>query len=310
MNKTSIVTCLYDNLHGTNLGGRLGLTGRYYESLKSIVKMEDADFHLFTSPEEKDQIISFLSENNISNVTVHAHDLQDFYMNDLFSLYKDFEFARTESQRCQEIQYNKTFWCQKILREYPQYEFCYWIDVGISHSGLVPDKYMIVSDHKAYECFNNTLYSNNLITGLNNVSINNDKIFIIRIHNIYSGYTYRKPEEWYAANLDMDDHHTIGGIFGGSRISMLEFASLFESTARIITRDWKNVYDEECIYQFIFQLLPERFNEYRFDTWYHEDNIPGVNTDEEHRKRLYEGKSFYNILEEIHRLVHSDVVQP
>ena len=37
--KTKIITAIYSNLHGTDLGGRLSRQGHYYWSLLSLLKM-------------------------------------------------------------------------------------------------------------------------------------------------------------------------------------------------------------------------------------------------------------------------------
>jgi len=49
--KIKFITCIYDNLFGTDLGGRFNRGGHYKHSLKAIMKITVADFLLYTSEE-------------------------------------------------------------------------------------------------------------------------------------------------------------------------------------------------------------------------------------------------------------------
>ena len=64
--KTKIVTAIYDNLFGSDLGGRINRGGHYRHSLRSLLKMNDADFVCYTSEEEIEDLKKFFYvDNNI-----------------------------------------------------------------------------------------------------------------------------------------------------------------------------------------------------------------------------------------------------
>jgi hypothetical protein len=65
---TKIVTSIYSDLHGTDLGGRPSRGSHYRYSLKTILKMTDADFVCYTSESEIEDLKQFFyDENKISD---------------------------------------------------------------------------------------------------------------------------------------------------------------------------------------------------------------------------------------------------
>ena len=68
------------------------------------------------------------------------------YFNQIRELKNLEEMKKTD--RCFEIQYNKFFW---LDNEDLSYDYYYWIDAGLSHCGLLPDKYLThVDQYKGY----------------------------------------------------------------------------------------------------------------------------------------------------------------
>ena len=65
--KTKIVTSIYSDLHGSDLGGRPSRGGHYRYSLRTLLKMTDADFVCYTSKTELESLEQFFyTENNVS----------------------------------------------------------------------------------------------------------------------------------------------------------------------------------------------------------------------------------------------------
>ena len=80
--KTKIVTAIYDNLFGSDLGGRINRGGHYRHSLRSLLKMNDADFVCYTSEEEIEDLKKFFYvDNNISpkKLIIKSFDLRIFF---------------------------------------------------------------------------------------------------------------------------------------------------------------------------------------------------------------------------------------
>ena len=293
MNDTAIVTCFYTNLHGTKYGGRSDREHHYLHSLASLLKITNADFIIYCDPLQEPMLKAFIEPIAKTKVTIYRYSLEDFYMKELFAQYKDFDHA-VVSQRCQEIQYLKSYW----MNEVEGYDWVFWIDAGISYSGLIPYKHMITQKADTFEYYNSVLYCNDILNGMKKAAA--DKFLMFAINNNYP--------VWYRRNiLDGEfhtiDYHAIAGILGGKINSVKHFHKTFDSAARDITETLHMIYDEESIYQIMWDNNPEFFNIQKFEMWWHEDNINSIYKDhlnhietEELVKNL---KSFYNVLEDL-----------
>lgn len=295
--RTAIITSYYINLHGTRFGGRNGRDYHYLDSFRSLLKMSNADFFVFCDESNVEALRNVANEFPDTKVEIIPYDLNNFYMKELFERYKNIHEAMG-SNRCQEIQYSKTKWIKDISEQY-DYDYYYWIDIGISHSGLIPDKFMIVKPDHDFECFDNTLITNKFLEGLNEYT--DDKVFIIAKRNDdVHFYRWFLHEEFYRDPKSI--LHVIGGIVGGRKEQILWFHDEFMKTAKRVTEKTGVTHDEEEIYNIIFNNYPEKFNDKYFELWYHEDNVFSFYSGDERRDEIIRNaKSFYKLLEELNR---------
>jgi hypothetical protein len=288
MNDTAIVTCFYTNLHGTNYGGRSDRNHHYLYSLASLLKITNADFIIYCDPQQETMLKEFLEPLAKSKLTIYPYNLQSFYMKELFDRYKDFEDAKT-SQRCQEIQYLKSYW----MNEVEGYDWVFWIDAGISYSGLIPDKHLIFPDNGMHEYFNSDLYCNALISGMKNFA--KEKFLMFAINNNYP-IPYRRN----ILNDSFAEYHPIAGILGGKINVVKQFHDMFELTAKNMIENLGVVHDEECIYNLVWENNLDFFTIQRFEMWWHEDNLHSIYEDHPETIELVKDlKSFYNVLEDL-----------
>lgn len=288
--KTKFVTAIYSHLNGTKFGGRSNRYGHYRWSLLSLLKMTDSDFICYTSKEEYEDLkIFFYNKNGISEdkLKILVYDLSTHKFLDLFKSLGKYEKI-TNSDRCQEIQYMKFFWC---LENIEGYDKLYWIDAGLSHCGLIPNKYLSNEgpDNRGY--FESSLFNNNLLNNLNLFSEN--KFVLIgkeNQRNYWSGTVNPK----HFTNLD-NSIHIIGGLFGGDSNLWENVVNIFEKYVNEISIEDQIIYHEEDLMKVMFRNHSELFKILEFDTWYHPDApIPGLS--DEH---FIVNKSFYKILEEL-----------
>jgi hypothetical protein len=62
--KVKIITSIYSDLYGSDLGGRHGRKDHYRFSLLSLLKMSQADFICYTSDRELDDLKEFFYKNH------------------------------------------------------------------------------------------------------------------------------------------------------------------------------------------------------------------------------------------------------
>lgn len=292
MNDTAIVSCFYTNLHGTKYGGRQDRHHHYLYSLSSLLKITNADFIIYCDPLQEQELKEHIEQVAKTKVSIFPYSLDDFYMKDLFSKYKNIEEA-ISSQRCQEIQYLKTYWMNRIK----DYNYVFWIDAGISYSGLIPDKHLIFPDNGINEYFNSNLFCNELIDGMKKVT--QEKLIFFGIHNSHP-VPYRRlifdhfKTEWN------NNHHIIAGILGGKLNLVYNFHQLFYELATETIEKLNVVYDEESIYNVLWDKYPDMFNVQKFDMWWHENNIHSIYDGwPEKIEEVKNLKSFYHTLENL-----------
>ena len=287
------ITAIYSRLAGSDLGGRHARGGHYRYSLLSLLKMTNADFICYTTEDEKQELeVFFYVENNISKDKLKfvVFDLYDTKFKDLINQKKDIDQTK-KSDRCVEVQYSKFSW---YWNEDKTYDYYYWIDAGLSHCGLVPNKYLTDNGatRRYYEC---NLFQNDFLNNL--IEFTGNKLFIIGKENDRNYWSGTVSQKFY--DNFQRDIHIIGGLFGGKRENFEWYISKFEEyTEQILKDPEERLPMEEQVMTLMFYNHPERFNRKHFDIWWCRDNCP-PGTDEELFQR---NKSFYKILLELNKI--------
>jgi hypothetical protein len=288
--KVKFVTAIYNNLFGTKYGGRQNRNSHYKWSLFSLLRMTDAEFVCYTSKDDIEDLEKFFfDERNIdkSRITFKIFELTETKHFDLISKNKNLETIKN-GDRCFEIQYNKFFW---LSEEFQDCEYCYWIDAGLCHCGLIPNKYLISDLGYESSFFNSYFFDNQFLSNL--VKISDDKIFLLRKENQKYFWSFTIPEKYYDEfNFT---YHVIGGLFGGKK-ELLSWLTLeFEKNLILVTDEEKNLYSEEQFMGLIYSNNKEMFTTCEFDIWWNEDSGP-----RDLNPSYYDDKkSFYKCLENI-----------
>lgn len=262
--KTLFYTCIYSNLWGTEFGGRASRNVHYKFSLLNILNLNADKFVCFTSKEEIDELKEFFYiQNNISNQKL------EFVVFDLKSskYYESIKKAKNvlemqTSDRCFEIQYNKFFWLE-LLENIHGYDRIFWIDAGLSHSGIIPEEYSFGQGYEKYFSF--TLFNEKYLNRICNLT--NNKILVLSKTNshvfFWSQTIPRKYYEHYNSN-----EHIIGGMFGGTPKLMLEFKEKFEHLLRELLENETQLFHEELIMSCLYFNYNHLFVAFKFDDWY------------------------------------------
>jgi len=266
--KIKFITAIYSDLYGSEYGGRIGRKDHYRESLLSLLKMTDADFICYTSDREYDYLKDFfynknkISENKLKFI---IFDISNTKFKDIINKYKDIDQTK-KSDRCIEIQYSKFHWW---YNEDKSYDYYYWIDAGLSHTGLFAIKNLGTENYykQMFDCklFNN-LFLKNLIEKTGN------NFFVIGKDNVKHYWSGTVNPKWYN-NYDKSIH-IIGGLFGGHRDTWDNIVNIFENYVQNIIPDEGRLYHEEDIMSLMFRNHSELFEMIKFDHWWCPDNAP------------------------------------
>jgi hypothetical protein len=290
-----IVTAIYDNLFGTDLGGRPARGDHYRHSLKSIAKIDNAKFKIFT--DDVDGIKNFI-DTNISNITynIYDFDLRTTEFSDKINKIKNIEETK-KSVRCIELQYSKLLWLELIAKNIDDNDYIFWFDAGLSYSGLIPEKYL-GKNTEGYHSFYyySNLFNNTLLDNI--ISFADDSIFCVAKDNLRFFWDNGLPEKWFINHKKIIDYHIIGGLFGGKCKNVKILCEYFRDLANKLLDNENILYSEENILTTIYFNYTYLFKPKFFDIWWHENNISGVMPKEEGLELLKRVRSFYRVLED------------
>jgi hypothetical protein len=168
--------------------------------------------------------------------------------------------------------YSKTDWLRSIIKKNPyNSKYFYWIDAGLSHHGLFPQKFRRndTGDAQFDQWYNYNLFNNTFIDRILAPTVDSDKIFCIGfeqegglLHYPWFTEIYDKPR---SSNL-----HFIGGLFGGSAEQLLWFCDLVDTRLQKAF-ELGYLHMEEQIYTSILQDYTEKFKYKTFNFWYYPD---------------------------------------
>jgi hypothetical protein len=285
--KTKIVTAFYTDIKGFPFFGHeyYAREERYLHSLRVLNNME-TEIICYCNDTELEKLRKQVEVFNLTNVTLKVSNLKDFPLSERMEQIKTdtdgFKFYH-------EVDWNKIFLLQKEYDE--TYDYIYWIDVGLSHHGLFPNKYNPNSelatgmsyDFNTYSFTN--LFNNKLVIGLNNfvghklVNLSNELKFhstseLNRI--LQGGYDYRGL--------------SVGGILGGHISKLKHFIERFFELGKK-SLDQNFILNHEAIMSFMYEESKENFETFLFQTWYHADT---PNLDEHTKNKMIHFSHFFD----------------
>lgn len=258
---TLLITCIYNNLYGTEFGGRPSRSEHYRHSLLNILNLQPTKVVCFTSSEEINSLKSFFYDKNSINFNLlefKIFDLKNTKYYDLIHSKKDLEERKT-SDRCYEIQYNKFFWGD-MVENIHSYDRVYWIDAGLSHGGLFSSRYRYQEDH-----YKVSLFNSNFLSHLNNLT-SNDQVLLLSKNNTTFKWSNTLSSQYYTRYYD-DARHIIGGLFGGKPLLYLKFCNNFETLLYNVLTENKNLYMEELFMSCLYMNKKEDYYALEFDDW-------------------------------------------
>lgn len=255
--------------------------------------MSDASFVLYTGEDEYDGLNTyFYDDYNVSKeqLVIKRFELSDTKYRDRIIELKDIDEAKT-GDRCVEIQYNKFRWMEDEIDD--EHTHFYWIDAGLSHTGLFPPKYKIKHGKNSYRnYFDFTLFNNKFLSNL--VDTTGDKIYAIGRENAGKNFWSPTLPEKYYKQYD-SSIHIIGGLFGGKRDNVIDYIETFNKLL-VETLDNGELYWEEAIMSTLYFNDKDKFELGHFEIWWYDANGPLDSYPPGHE--FYSNhKSFYEIFE-------------
>jgi hypothetical protein len=265
--KTKLVTAFYTDVGDHPFYGHIEVSrhDRYLHSLRAIANTKE-DIICYCNETQYDLLSNYCQKFDLKNVTIKISNLKDYPNAAKMKEIKD----KTESYNFyHEIDWNKFYLLEKEYSE--EYDYIYWIDVGLSHRGLfllkynpLKDQINGMSDNWADYSFTG-IFKEELFKKINdwvgNKLINlTNNLISHRISDLNDVY----KTDYYFNNL------TVGGIIGGHTSNLKWFIEEFKKKTDLCLAE-NSILNHELIMAMIQKENEEKYRTYEFDTWYHDD---------------------------------------
>jgi hypothetical protein len=296
---TTLVSAIYGHGISSLYGGR-GRDIRFYNS--SLKNIANLGLPLVIYADERDiPTIDYFLSGYHKNYKLIPSSLDEFEFSQQFLDYKSTILNQIDiNDRNEILCYSKAYWVKDAIeKNFFDTENFLWIDSGLTHHGIIPEKvggvelFVDIPSSQYYPENTNNIFTPTLGQKLSN-TIKDDKLFFCALPWAGSSELIRSTIAEYSGKADLPYicEHLIGGIFGGKKEKFLEFFTVYRDVLRYFIEHKIHVL-EEPIFSGLYSLLPNMFDIRRFYTWYFYS--PGERT----HVLEQEGDSFYKVFTKI-----------
>ncbi len=285
-NKATLVTAIYDHKPQEIIGGR-GWSFDYYSApFLNILKL-NLPMVIYTHDRVVDQLKDFMNKHCKSNYKIIIYDLHDFVhaakilelknSTGIFTKGKlNDDVSVMQNDRNHILCLSKLYWLNNIALRNPfSSDSFFWIDAGLFHHGIFPEKFGGRERFSRQENNPHLYYPENTETIFNpNMGLflsQHTKDFLTIIHksmpiNIQIK-TLLDPEGQSVGYM-------VGGLFGGESNTIRKVLESFDSGLRKCL-DNNIITLEEDLFSCVSSDDPDLYNKFYFSNWHHDiENEP------------------------------------
>lgn len=296
---TTFVTGIYGYGLTDLFGGRGRGINFFDSSLRNIANL-GFPLIIYSDPKDVDNITSYISRY-CKQYKVIPWELERFEFHSIFSEYKKSIFNNiTLNDRNETLCYSKAYWVKDAIEKNYFNSDCYfWIDSGLTHHGIIPEKVggvelmQNIPSSQYYPQNPNNIFSPKLGNNIEAIVQNNKLLFCALPFQGCSSLIYKGITTLYNKEFSSISEHLVGGIFGGKQDIFLEFFNHYRHILKYFIEKRIHVL-EEPIFSCMNVTHPELFDLHRFYTWHF--YAPG----ERCSYLTEEGNSFYKIFTKIY----------
>jgi hypothetical protein len=270
---TTLVTAMYGYGVNSIYGGRGRHIQFYNTSLKNINNL-NLPIVIYTDNDNFKIVENYISQY-MQNYKIIPYELSSFEFAEPFLNYKNSILSNIDlNDRNHILCYNKAYWVKDAIKNnYFNTEKFLWIDSGLTHHGIFPEKVGGVEllaniPESQYFPFNaNNIFCPSLGNKLDQ-TLTPGKIFSCALQ-LQGGDYHLKHIIKNSLNVDVVGvgDHIIGGIFGGYKDTFLDFFNKYHVVLKYCINNNIQIL-EEPIFSCLQAVYPELFDVHRFTTWY------------------------------------------
>ena len=282
----SFVTCVYDDLHDTEFAGRHNRGTHYAFSLAQMHEM-GVPIYCFTDKRNMTKYMPTFLLSGHEHYRFINYNLNDSPYFEQIQAVKDSNpelYRRSPSweTRCLEIMWGKFDFITHVAERMglDSGKYLYWIDAGLSHPGVLPEKFNTVHDAQtfatssheySYRFRMNRIFNPDLPQYLADYTGEGNLLHFFNTCPQHSDPTH--------LHIERPDYvgTAVGGLFGGDVGLLYNWATQAKGVCKDLLDHGFLMKEEDVLTHLINRNLKddssfaERLRLYLFDTWYHED---------------------------------------
>jgi hypothetical protein len=283
--KNKIVTSYYPFHNGEPYWGQLNRDRWYKYSLATICGL-GTDVVCYTDSGDKgyEQLLEIKEKFNLENLTLKTYNIStNPYQDQVYRI----RMIKADLYNNSE---NRRFYTRPTVIYWMKYSFLemeyepntqlYWIDAGLSHSGLFPSFANQYCNEPEFATFYGSEYMDNeyKVYNYNKAftpeTLNKINVYaenkIINLYRHSSDDNLSEFNEKLKLNTDYESIYPVAGIFGGNSDLMMQYISKSKEIIEQILQV-NEICTEQEIMAYINATNREWFKNWYFDTFYHED---------------------------------------
>ncbi len=276
--KNTLVTAIYYTTPTSRIGGR-GYTFEFYEApFRNILNL-GCNIVIYSHESEISKIHNFFSRYNFTDYKVIEYDLHNYNNSDkIYHLKEQDGIINSDglipgepyfrNDRNHHLCLSKPYFLKDTIdNQYFESENYYWIDAGLFHHGIIPEKFggierlTRVNEENYWPNNPNNICNTDMISKLQ--SKNNTDLIFIGLHEFPMLINWSKFFDF------IKQVHIIGGFFGGKKDIVLELYQDFVDLSNDILNNDILTLEEEVL----SMLYTKKYNIYEhipFLSWYHD----------------------------------------
>jgi hypothetical protein len=270
----TFVTAIYDYNIDSIYGGRGRGVEFYKTTLKNVSNLK-IPIVIYTDEKSLERVDFYVSKY-FKNYKIIPYELSDFKFTKKILAHKKKIFKNIElNDRNHVLCYHKPYWVKDAIeKNFYNSERFLWIDSGLFHHGIIPEKFGGVELYRSDipDSFYYPKNKNNIFTpkfGKKLIkNIKPKKIFGcgLGLQGCYK-HLCDIAKKVFDKDITTMNTHVIGGIFGGYKDDFLSFFDLYDKTLEYCVNN-NILLLEEPIFTCINATYPEIFDLKMFDIWW------------------------------------------
>ena len=293
--RTKLVTSYYAYHQGPPIWGQMSRERWYKYSIACLCKM-GTEVVCYTDEGDLgyNQLLEVKQKFNLDNLVIKIYRMLDNpYQARVYNVRMKFpEVYNDPNIYHQYFRSPQMYWIKYLFleKEYEPNIYLYWIDGGLSHTGMFPPKCTTYSEEADYS----TYYANS-ITGYSENEYKLycfDKAFTVesinrinefaedKIIHLYRQHTTDNDNSLFNNKINTDIEYEglypVGGFFGGNSINMLNYISAFKNTVERVLASEDFICGDQEIMAYLNAYNRSWFKNWRFETFCHEGWGPEV----------------------------------